>query len=99
MGANGVVDLPGLMQGDRIGEADDGPAALLDIGLPQLIPQHDVRQPVHPTVDLDHKLQRLAGEVGDIGPDRMLTPEPEAIEASSPQSCPDPPLRQPRRLP
>jgi hypothetical protein len=35
---------------------------------------------MHPAVDLDDQLQRQAGEVHDIGPDRMLTPHPPPID-------------------
>ena len=72
----------GILNGFARAEADDPPARLL----------HEVRSPrirftlesVMLAIDLDDERPGYAGEVGEIWPDRMLTPELQSAHAMGP---------------
>ena len=71
-----------------IGEPKDRPAQTLQLGLSQMIPQNHLVETVDPAVDLHDEPQAIAGEVGDVAADRMLSAEPVSVDPSRPQPFP-----------
>lgn len=77
-----------------ISESENGPAESLQLGLPQMVSQHDVIPVVDPAVDLEDEPEAIAGEVGDVGANGVLAAEFVAVDPACPQAVPQAALSQ-----
>jgi hypothetical protein len=72
-----------------VGEAEDGPAKRLKLGLPQLIPQDDLVETMNAAVDFKDQSEPVAGEVGEEAAYRVLSAKPVAVDLATPNASPE----------
>ena len=75
----------------RVPESQDGISRRLDPGIPHSVSR--LVQIMHPAIQFDHKLDLMAGEVGDGARHRRLPPELQPIQLSITQHGPKDRLR------
>ena len=71
-----------------IAEPENGPAEALQFNLSQMISQHDVIQIVNPAVDLEDQPETVAGEIGEVPADRVLTAEAMSVDPGAAKPLP-----------
>ena len=82
-----------------IAETQYRPAEAFQLGLPKMVPQHDVIPFVNATVDFEDQPQPIAGEIGEVSTDRVLAAEPVSIDLCAAKPLPQTALRQTGSLP
>ena len=88
-------------RGERlfIAETQYRPAEAFQLGLPKMVPQHDVIPFVDAPVDFEDQPQPIAGEVSEVSADRVLAPEPVSVDLCAAKPLPQAALRQTGGLP
>jgi hypothetical protein len=71
-----------------IPEPEDGPAQIFQFHLSEVVSQDDVIPIVNPAVDLEDQPEAIAGEVGDVGADGVLTAKAMAVDPRAAKPLP-----------
>jgi len=100
----GVLAYPGndpFGRGERllIAETQYRPTKAFQLGLPKIVPQHDVIPFVDATVDFEDQPQPIAGKVSEVSADRVLATEPMSVDLCAAKPLPQAALRQTGGLP
>ncbi len=82
-----------------ISESENAPAESLQLGLPKIVPQHDIIPFVDATVDFEDQPQPIACEVSEVSADRVLATEPVSVDLCAAKPLPQAALRQTGGLP
>ena len=83
-----VDDPVGLGQGLFIAESENGPAEAFQLYLAQVISEYDVIPLMDTAVDLQDEPDSIAGEIGEIPADRMLSAKLQTRQPLVAQSDP-----------
>jgi hypothetical protein len=83
-----VDDPVGLGQGLFIAESENGPAEAFQLYLAQVISEYDVIPLMDTAVDLQDEPDSIAGEIGEIPADRMLSAEPVTVDPGAAKTLP-----------
>ena len=86
MTSDGIQNPVRICQHGFIGEAQDGEAPSLQVGVTRSI--LGLAQTMHASVHLEHQLEFVAAEVSDPGSDARLTPKLVVLEPSPTQNAP-----------
>ena len=88
-------------RGERlfIAETQYRPAEAFQLGLPKMVPQHDVIPFVDAPVDFEDQPQPFAGEVSEVSADGVLATEPVSVDLCAAKPLPQAALRQTGGLP
>ena len=71
-----------------IAEAQNGPAEAFQLYLSQVVSQDDVIQIVNRAVDLEDQPETVAGEIGEVPADRVLTAEAMSVDPGAAKPLP-----------
>jgi hypothetical protein len=75
-------------------ESENGPAESFQLGLPEMVAQHDIVAVVDAAVDLEDQPEPIAREVREVSSDGVLASKPVAIDPGAAQAGPQAALRQ-----